>query len=270
MNRATLISLLALASTAWGTTFMQQPFPDAVSDAPIIVRGHIGSSVADWGSTADGQRRIYTSYDLSLAEVLKGQVATQPGSSLAIRELGGVKGGIGMQVAGTAHFDPGEDVVVFLNNRNPDGSYDIRGMMMGKLSVKQDENGNESLIGPALAERQGNGIVQDDAVGQAQGGTGASGAWTLDRLRHLIADQKSGHAGTESSQKPKAFTAATPLASPRPSLRAASPSPAPGLQPSDTEEAGPGSGVWSRLGLPFTLVALLIAAAAVFLWRRRN
>src|ERR1700722_13674794 len=100
-----LLPLLpALCPTAWATTFMQQPFPAAVSDAPVVVRGKIGNSTADWGSMWDGQKRIYTYYDFALAEVLKGPVAGTPGHSITIREMGGAKNGVGMQVAGTARF----------------------------------------------------------------------------------------------------------------------------------------------------------------------
>lgn len=260
-----LLSILLLCQAAWATTFMQQPFPDAVNDAPIVARGKIGSSTSDWGSLADGQRRIYTFYDFALSEVLKGPVASTSGHSITIREMGGSKNGVGMEVAGTARFDTGEDVVVFLNPRNADGSYDVRGMMMGKLDVKQDENGNDYLVGPALIEKQGNGIVQDDTLHINQGAR----AWTLDRLRRLIDDQKSGNAHAENSQKPRTSPSATPVASPRQAISAAPAEPAPGLQPGDSEETGAGSGLWSRFGIPFTLVALCIGAAA-FLLRRRK
>jgi hypothetical protein len=264
-----LLPLLLLGSAVWATTFLQRPFPETVADAPVIVRGRIGSASSDWGTTAEGQKRIYTMYDLALSEVLKGPV-NPDSKTLVVRELGGTKNGIGMQISGTAQFDTGEDVVVLLNNRNPDGSYDVRGMMMGKLNVKQDSNGADTLAGPALAEPKGDGLVHDDTSNQQQGGSGAANAWTLDRLRHLIDEQKAGAPVTDSFRKPKASPAATPLASPRQSARAASPSPAPGLQPSDGEDAGSGSSVWSRFGVPFIVVALLIGAALTFLIRRRK
>src|SRR5581483_8263102 len=173
--------------------------------------------------------RIYTMWDFEVAEVFKGSVNGD--KSVVISELGGVKDGVGMQISGKAQFVAGEDVVVMLNNRSGDGSYDLRGIMMGKLNVKQDSNGNDYLVGPALYE--GNGMVHDDAANQAQGSGGGANAWTLERLRHLVDEQKSQGVTTDSFRKPRASPAATPLASPRPTSRGASPSAAPGLQPSD-------------------------------------
>jgi hypothetical protein len=267
MLRCPLLLAALFATPAYATTFLQQPFPEAVGEAPIVVRGHIGNSFSDW-ATADGQKRIYTFYELGVSEVFKGPVPPAA-KTLAIRELGGTKGGVGMQVAGTAHFDQGEDVVVFLNPKNPDGTYDMRGMMMGKFNIKQDANGKEYLAGPGLIEKQGNGILNDDALDRAQGGTGVNTTWTPERLRQLIDDQRSGRPAPESSPIPKASPVASPVASPAPARPAASPSAAPTLQPTEPEEAGSPSGVWSRVGLPFTIVALLIGAAALLRRRRK-
>ena len=82
-----------------------------------------------------------------MSEVFKG--AAQ-GPKLTIRELGGEKDGIGMQIAGAAQFSRGEDVVVTLGPRNADGTYDVRGLMMAKYSLEKDEAGNEYLNGPGL------------------------------------------------------------------------------------------------------------------------
>src|SRR4051812_41609045 len=180
-------------SQAQATTFVQQPFPQTVGEAPVIARGKIGRGVSDWVTFPDGQKRIYTFFELHDAEILKPPAESQnPGQkTLAIRELGGTKNGIGMQVAGAAQFAEGEDVVVFLNDRNADGSYDVRGMMMGKYQVHKQPDGQETLSGPGLAGGPAGSIVTDDAVDRAQAGPSGASPWTVDRLRQLIDTQKS-------------------------------------------------------------------------------
>lgn len=169
-----LLNLALLAFTVFGdwasclaTSFIEQPFPDTVQEAPIIVRGKVGKTSANWGKGADGGKRIYTFNDLDVQEVFKGHLDTR---SIVIRELGGEKDGIGMQVAGTSYFEPGEDVVVLLSERNSENSYEVRGLMMGKYNLKTDASGKEYLVGP--------GIPSSDTH-----------QWTLEALREVIQTQ---------------------------------------------------------------------------------
>ena len=138
-------------SLGWTATFDIQPFSDSVQGAPAIVRGTIGVNHADWSKDAEAVVRLYTYYELQIKEVVKGPSKLGDSPTMMIRELGGEKEGVSMQITGTAQFSPGEDVVVFLKAVNPDSSYDILGMMTGKYGVKTDESGEEYLIGAATA-----------------------------------------------------------------------------------------------------------------------
>lgn len=181
-------ALIFLRSTALlGTTFINQPFPDSVQDAPFIVRGRVGEKRIDWSKGQDGPKRIYTFYELRIEEVFKGDM---PSSTLTMREMGGEKDGVGMQVAGSARFETGEDVVVFLSPKNPEGSHDIMGLMMGKFNIRKDEAGKEYLIGPALS------LPASEGEDEGQSGTGGSQRWTLDALRSIVRD----HADRENSK----------------------------------------------------------------------
>lgn len=155
---------------------MPRPFPDTVQDAPVIVRGTIGAKRVDWGRGLDESRRIYTYYDLVVHETLKGANA---GTHLVFREMGGEKDGRGLQVAGSAEFSTGEDVVVLLNEQNGEGTYDLRGLMMGKLTVEKDDQGNEVLDGPALSPA-GQFLHDDDRGG---------GKLALSGLRDILRSQ---------------------------------------------------------------------------------
>jgi hypothetical protein len=100
-----------------------------------------------------------------------------------------------MQVSGSAEFQRGEEVVVFASERNPDGSFDVRGMMMGKFNLEKDENGQEILVGPALSSgthpaiRDHEEILRPGGTAQGQDDTSSVKRWTLEALRKLIAQQ---------------------------------------------------------------------------------
>ncbi len=175
MRFVTLGILFGLPALA--TTFLPRPFPETVKDAPVIVRGKVGAKRVDWGKGTDNTRRLYTYYDLIVREVLKGPIT---GVHLIFREMGGEKDGVGLQVSGTAEFSTGEDVVVMLADQNEEGTYDLRGLMMGKLAVEKDENGQEVLDGPALSPA-GQFVHDHDEGG---------GKLALEELRNLVRSQE--------------------------------------------------------------------------------
>lgn len=251
------LKLLPLLCMAYATTFHERPFEETVQDAPIIVRGKIGLSYTNWATGSDGSRRIHTFTELQIDDVLKGPLKPR---SIMMRELGGEKDGVGMQVSGTAQFTRGEDVVVFLNSPSNAGSadefYDVRGMMMGKYNVERDPSGKEYLIGAGITG-QGHGHVgeQDDTR-----------RWTIDALRDLVRSQeaqstdKTGHAV---SSKPQAKS------EPEGQKDAQSQIPdqaAPQLQSSSSESvASSGSDFWMYL-----LLAAVAAGAVILFLKRRT
>ena len=129
-----LVSVSAIASS-----FYEQPFPDTVRGAPNIVRGKIGKSETRWTTLPDGSKHLFTYYDVDVTEGFKG--GTHPGAPIRIRELGGSKDGVSLNVSGTASFEKGEDVVVMLgeNGGVADGSYPLLGMMMGKFNLEKGD-----------------------------------------------------------------------------------------------------------------------------------
>jgi hypothetical protein len=135
-------SVLALVCTElWATTFINRPLRSVIDEAPIIVRGRTGESYADWGKSET--RALYTYTDLQVTEVIKGDVKD---SKIQLRQPGGVRDGIEMQVPGSAKFNREEDVVVLLNPKNADdGSYDVPGLLTGKYSVSQSADGQTIL-----------------------------------------------------------------------------------------------------------------------------
>lgn len=204
---AAFFPLLVLASS-----FFEQPFPDSVRGAPVIVRGKVGKSEAQWSTLSDGTRQLFTYYDVDVVEGLKGKPRT--GTSIQIRELGGSKDGVSTQISGTAQFSPGEDIVVMLSDPNESSanSYPVQGMMMGRFGIEKGPDGKEYLQGPGLGTSERPGIRHEHADGKNP--TKVS----IEDLREIIRTQVAEPAGAASpvvlaSGSPHSGTLLEPLIS---------------------------------------------------------
>jgi hypothetical protein len=183
---------------ARATSFAPVPFPSRVSESELIVRAVAGKSAGEWVASPGGGRRIYTYTEMRAVEIIK-EPAGAPlrSKEFKVREMGGTRDGVGMQVSGTAEFSPGEEVILMLGPANEDGSHDVRGMMMGKYRIEKDSEGQEVLRGAGL------GGIDSHEVQAFHGTHGTQGTWTLDRLKKLVVDQAAGRgqaAGAGQSQ----------------------------------------------------------------------
>jgi hypothetical protein len=255
---ALAILLSLLPGVARGTSFYAQPFPSTVQETPVIVRGKVGMHYAQWSKDEQGNQRIYTYYELQVSETLKGDA---PPQAIMMRELGGEKDGVGLQIAGTAEFQPGEDVVVFLNEKNPEGTFDIHGMMMGKLEVQVDADGDELLRGPSLNLTPG--VLHEDSPTPED--PKQKKKWTLSALRQLIQEQKSQQ--PPSSSKSKASPSPSPVPQPLTEPQDNSSSSAPGLQPSEATESPISRGLLAFFG---TIAGVLIGTLTSRFLRRKK
>lgn len=179
-----LISAL-LSLTTQASSFYEQPFPDTVKGSSSIVRGKIGKSTTDWATFPDGSKHLFTYYEVEVKEGLKG--APRTGAPIRIRELGGSKDGVSLQVSGTAHFETGEDVVVMLGEANSqvDGAYPVQGMMMGKFTLEKGPDGKEILRGPGIGSAVHPGLRHEHSA------EGKAASVSLDQLRDIIRIQAS-------------------------------------------------------------------------------
>ena len=104
----------------------------------VIVRAIVLDSTSQWDRS---EKHIFTFTRLKILETYKGDNAV--GEIIRIRTLGGEVGGVGMAVAGTAKFQPSEEVVVFGRiDRYDAANFQIVGMSQGKFSVKNNPNGD--------------------------------------------------------------------------------------------------------------------------------
>jgi hypothetical protein len=226
-------------SSAWSTSFAHKTFEQAVSEAPLIVRG----KVQDIQSHAEASDpALYTYIQIQVSESMKGDVSDR---TVWVRQQGGERDGAQLKVFGAATFNVGEDTVVFLeSNRNGDRSMNLRGMEMGKYQVVKEADGSETLTGGR--------ITGDPDLHEPRE---ARKRWTLQDVRALIKN------GTPaSSAQPKSVAASSePLAVAKPTASG-----------SDTAKSPESETETSHLGLFLTLGLLAIAAILWVLLRRRS
>jgi hypothetical protein len=121
-----MFGLLTVCS-AWATSVPSITFEELTDKSAVIAQGEITRTWSDWDST---HKYIWTHYDLSVSATYKGATA----SSVTISEPGGIVGGIGMQIAGTVVYTPGDKVLVFLE-RMPNGYLRTTGWGQGQYRI---------------------------------------------------------------------------------------------------------------------------------------
>jgi len=258
---------------SFATSFQAVPFEETVRDAPVIARGKVTMQYAEWAVVASGAKRIYTYIELQPVTFLKAPTSWAGKARLMVREIGGQKDGMGMQVPGSAKFNIGEEVVVFASDlAHPDGALDLRGLMLSKLKVKTNEAGEETLAGPAISmgedARPGQ-IVHADEHGEEGTHARTKKVWTVGALRQLIAEQ-GGKAPTEAAAGSGSGAAleGQSVPAPRGSLSPNSPvaDPRGGVDSEQSsQESEPSQGIYLKLG-----VALLAGLGLVAYWFRKS
>jgi hypothetical protein len=145
MNRASRIAMVAFAafallgaSTAGATTVLKMSLKDLAKKSDSIVRARVEDEVARY----DANKEIYTYFTLKVLEPVKG---SKKDDVIVIRQLGGVVDHIASIVPGTPTFKKGEEVVVFLTQKDGAGYPWVMGLQQGKYSVSQDENGQKRV-----------------------------------------------------------------------------------------------------------------------------
>ncbi len=143
-----LLCGLMSSSIALATTIRKLDFSELVDESEVVVYG----TVLDTRSYLMPSRGwVFTDTRIEVLHAIKGHV----GSVVTVTELGGVFGDIEMVVPGTARFDPGEQVVVFL--KNVGGKWRTAGLIQGKFPVVDE--GGEKIVITAVAMEDGRGKI---------------------------------------------------------------------------------------------------------------
>jgi hypothetical protein len=132
---------------------------DLAKKSDTIVR----ATVVDETARYDANKEIYTYFTLRVLEPVKGSAKDEV---ITIRQIGGVVGTIASIVPGTPSFKKGEEVVVFLTQRDAAGYPWVMGLQQGKYSVSSDENGQKRVRNEldGLKLLGANGSITDDGA----------------------------------------------------------------------------------------------------------
>lgn len=143
------LAALLLASFPWSaraSVVVKMELAELTSEADVIAHGTVTKQESVWE-----ERRIVTRATLKVAGALKGTASAQ----LVIRSMGGVVDGIAQRVYGEPHYEPGEEVVIFLRGLGG-GEYRTIGMAQGKFRLLTEggkTRAAQGLDGLALARR---------------------------------------------------------------------------------------------------------------------
>jgi hypothetical protein len=132
-----LFLLLAVVVAAFNplhaTTVRRLSFDELVTKAQSIVVGHVVDSRTLWNND---HKLILTSYTVQVQESMKG--SAQP--VLTVTTLGGKVGNTVLHVSGMPVLQPGEDVILFLEQS---GSHTtVVGLNQGKFTISSGEVSN--------------------------------------------------------------------------------------------------------------------------------
>jgi hypothetical protein len=168
---AALIAL-AFAPVAFATTMLEQDVTALAKSAAVVVRARVLASEARW--TAD-RARIVTDTELEVLEAWKGA----PAARIVVMQPGGIVGELGQKVDGVARFEPGEEVVVFLEPRGD--RFSVAGMTQGAFHLARSSDGKTVFARQALDEA----LLLDPVTRQPV--AGPSTVLTVEQLKARVA-----------------------------------------------------------------------------------
>ncbi|HSU57477.1 MAG TPA: hypothetical protein VLT36_25775 [Candidatus Dormibacteraeota bacterium] len=137
-----LFTFILAASPLYADQLIPLTIEQLSGKAQLVVHGSVLSKAVQ----RDPAGRIYTTIDVAVSEVWKGNSAT---NHVMIVQGGGVLGDEGQEVSGEATYEIGEELVSFLV-LNPRGEPLSLGMAQGKFHVWQDAKTGEKLVRNAV------------------------------------------------------------------------------------------------------------------------
>ncbi len=121
----------AWSSVAEATIVLQLSDQQMAVKANRIVYGKVVRKYSQW---VKKERRIYTYITIAALSHVKGAAKQE----VVIRQVGGTANGLGMHVPGSAKFELGEEVFVFLEKSRVSTHHLVMGMSYGKFRVVTD------------------------------------------------------------------------------------------------------------------------------------
>ncbi|HMI30730.1 MAG TPA: hypothetical protein VK527_03255 [Candidatus Limnocylindrales bacterium] len=156
------IAVLALAGAqvALATTVQKFSLQELTKKSDSIVMARVDSEVSSWDAA---HKEIYTFTTFTVLQPVKGHKGA---TSLTLRQLGGTVDNIASIVPGMPTFKKGEEVVLFLTQKDAAGYPWVMGLQQGKYTVTTGKNGEKmvrnDLAGTELLSKSGQHV--DSAV----------------------------------------------------------------------------------------------------------
>ena len=104
----------------------------------LVVRGRVAELSSFWN---ESETKILTEVEIEVDANHKGQAPTR----LRVLQMGGVVGNVKMTVAGSLVWNPGEDVLLFLEDSLPN-RFRVAGFSQGKFTVERDATTGELFV----------------------------------------------------------------------------------------------------------------------------
>jgi hypothetical protein len=126
-----LAILTLLPRPASSTQVEYRSIEELGAESALVVRGEVSGVRSYWNQNGS---RIYTEVTVQVVADFKGAAPRE----VRVVQMGGVVDGVRMTVAGALAWQPGESVVLFLEDSLP-GRYRVSGFSQGKFDVERDE-----------------------------------------------------------------------------------------------------------------------------------
>jgi hypothetical protein len=124
--------LLAFLPNTGRTLMVKLDLENLTQNSNLVIRATVENMRCSWDTE---HRRIFTFATLAVKEPIKGN---SPTGSINITYPGGVVGDIAYIVEDTPQFRPGEEVIVFLKDKNPEGLREVYGWFQGKYTIENN------------------------------------------------------------------------------------------------------------------------------------
>ena len=134
-----VLGLLVLTRTN-ATTVVPPTFEEMTDRAELVFVGKVVELKAEW-QVAGTNQAIFTLVEFHTEEILKGTAA----ASIRLRFLGGMVGGVSLEVVAVPKFEAGDRVLLFVEG-NGVQFCPLVGVYHGKFGVRKDDKSSRDIV----------------------------------------------------------------------------------------------------------------------------
>jgi hypothetical protein len=140
--RVSIPVLIALTTFAQATQIIYRSPQQMGEESALVVQGRVTTVRSYWN---DSHTKIFTETQVAVDESYKGGA----GGTVSVVQLGGIVGHVQMKVEGALAWNPGEEVLLFLEPAGGD-RYMVYGLSQGKYDIERDDRGRPFVRRGAL------------------------------------------------------------------------------------------------------------------------